>query len=386
MDIDRETAIEILQRLQFDLSKVNLTKDTFMVPCIEHQDRKPSCSINLAKGLYHCFSCDKKGALTSLYYEHCGHSIFRDLGISTRSRDQFTSGIDDIRYEKPNYDEVPSNKIKFEGLAVKAWDSPACRKFLEGRGFSKKVSEQMSLWYAIDGKVVDENNPDPLENFIEYKNRLMIPIREGKNNLSIEGRDIFGKDAHKGSPDSYRKCLYPKGASTSTLFQYDRLDKSKELHIMESLMSLGAMRVSPKFQNSTSVFGASIATRQVWLLLKFPKIIFHIDNDFAGWKSLYALGQAMERLEKGSSSRLFYVLPPRGAKDVGDIFEKLHMTIDECDKKHGFDRVVAYDAAYLKPIVDRMAAEEKAKKARELLAKDAKKDIDKEKANEQSAH
>lgn len=386
MDIDRDVALEILQRLQFDLSRVNINRDKFLLSCIEHTDRKPSCSINLEKGWYHCFSCGKKGTLTGLYYEHFGRSIYADLGIRREAKDNFSSAFQKIMQEAVDYDLVPDNFIKFEGDAVKAWDSPVCRKFLEGRGFTKAVTEQMNLWYALEGKVVDQLNDDQTDNFVVYKNRLMIPIREGGNTLSIEGRDIFGKDAFKGDPASYKKCLYPKGSSTSTLFQYDKLDKTKTVYFMESLMSLGAVRSCAHFKNSTSVFGASIATRQVFLLLKFPKRVFFIDNDLAGWRSLYQLGQAMERMQPGSTKDLYYVVPPRGAKDTGEIFEKLHMTIQECYDLHGFDREMPYDPKKLKGIVDRLDAIDKERKRRENLASKAKEDKGKEKANEQPAH
>ena len=98
------------------------------------------------------------------------------------------------------------------------------------------------------------------------------------------------------------------------------------------------------------------------------------------------LGQAMERMSPGSSKDLYYVVSPRGAKDVGDIVEKLHMTIEECYDLHGFDREVPYDAKKIKPIVDRLEAIDREKKRARNLASKAKEDTGKEKQNEQPTH
>jgi hypothetical protein len=35
--------------------------------CPWHNDRNPSLSINLTKGMYHCFACGKKGRLRKLW-------------------------------------------------------------------------------------------------------------------------------------------------------------------------------------------------------------------------------------------------------------------------------------------------------------------------------
>src|SRR5215212_3150453 len=35
--------------------------DQAKVLCPFHDDERPSCSVNLAKGLFHCFSCQAKG-------------------------------------------------------------------------------------------------------------------------------------------------------------------------------------------------------------------------------------------------------------------------------------------------------------------------------------
>ena len=337
MEVDRDIVIEMMRRLNFDLSKVNTGRNNIMVSCIEHDDNHPSCSINLEKGLYHCFSCDRSGKLTNLYFEHFGRSIFRDLGIKREGGDNFSFGASNIPLVKIDYDKTPDSLVKFEGEAVKAWSSTSCRKYLEGRGITKEVSENMNMWFALKGKVIDLNNDDPKENYIEYKNRLMIPIREGIQTISIEGRDVLGKESYTGKA-GYKKVLYPKGSSTSTLYQLEKLDKKSPLFFVEGLMDLGVLRTFNKFKNSTSVFGASISHRQVYLLNKFDTLIFIIDNDIPGWNSLLKLGQNLGTLEKNAQYKLYYIVPPKGCKDAGDIPQKLHMTIEECYNRNGFAR------------------------------------------------
>ena len=81
--------------------------------------------------------------------------------------------------------------------------------------------------------------------------KIVIPIYEKGKLLSCEGRDIYGKDYYynalkrKGmNPDEheYKKCIYPRGASTSTLYDIDKLDSSKRLYFVEGIMDLAVLR------------------------------------------------------------------------------------------------------------------------------------------------
>jgi len=373
--MDRDVAIEVIKRLHFDLSRANLSKSSVMVPCINHIDKSPSCSVSLDKGGYHCFSCGAGGSLFSLYLEHTGRSIYEELGISNGNRDDFVLGGRANNLQPINHELTPNSKIRYEGNDVLAWNHPASRDYLTGRGITQEVSQEMQMRFSISGKVVDTLDSDTKENYVEYINRLVIPIREKGQNLSFEGRDILGKDKFvaKYEGETYKKVLYPKGSSTSTLFQLEKLSFTEPLYFVEGLMSLGALRTSKYFKNSTAVFGASISHRQVYLLNKFQEKIYLIDNDYAGWCSLLNLGKQLKQLNQaqvlGKADRdigLSFIVSPEGSNDVGDIPQKLKMTIDECYDKKGFARRIVFNEKEIQAKVTELkVANDLAKKLKE---------------------
>lgn len=373
--MDRDIAIEILRRLQFDVTPMlSSTRDNYTLSCIDHSDRRPSFSVNIEKGIYHCFSCGIGGTLTSLYFDRVGSSIWKDLGISRDGPSLFSRAFNTM-VPKLDYDLTPDNSVAFEGDLVRAWDSKIARAYLIRRGITKDVADQMNMFYAISGLVRDLKDVNDEENFTRYDKRLVIPIRENGTTLSIEGRDILGESAYTGDPSFYRKVLYPKGSSTSTLFQYEKLDKTKPVYFTEGLMDLGPIRTCKFFKNSTTIFGATVTHRQVYLLNKFLKIVDLMDNDLAGWEALLKLGKGLERLESGASKKLFYVVPPKGAKDPGDIVQKLHMTIQECYDKKGFAREVAWNEATITSVVEKLRKDKELERARRRAIEAASKEF-----------
>ena len=76
------------------------------------------------------------------------------------------------------------------------------------------------------------------------------------------------------------------------------------------------------FKNSTSLFGATITPRQIYLLSQFSEIVYIINNDKAGWKSF-------ESLKKKLGKDFKVLLPPCGLKDVNEIYSKKGWTLDK---------------------------------------------------------
>ena len=88
-------------------------------------------------------------------------------------------------------------------------------------------------------------------------------------------------------------------------------------------MDLGVLRSDSYFKNSTSVFGASIGQRQQYFLKKFSELIYIADHDKAGLISI-------QRLKEQIGIPFRYIFAPRGCKDVGDIPQKLGISVEEC--------------------------------------------------------
>ena len=83
-----ELSIEILKRIAItnkDLSAIEHAgpkSQHIMISCPVHGNpNSTTCSVNIAKGLFYCFSCGagEHSNLQKLYYERTGHSIKREL-------------------------------------------------------------------------------------------------------------------------------------------------------------------------------------------------------------------------------------------------------------------------------------------------------------------
>ena len=342
---EREINEQIILRL--DISK-NVKHQSTMGHCPFHTDRHPSFSVDIDRGLCHCFSCSYSGTLRKLFREITGHSINKELGIKYESQDE----ADFINPFKQTYKEdlskIPDVHIALDGAFIPVDKDPDVCKYLLQRHIPVSVAKSMKMSFATMARSFDMFEPTNKDQMVYFTKRLVIPIYEKGKLLSCEGRDIYGKEYYynmlkrKGmNPDEhdYKKCIYPRGASTSTLYDIDKLDKTKRLYFVEGLMDLAVLR-SDKFfnsKNSSAVFGASISDRQKYFLKQFD-FTYIIDADLAGFLSLRRL---LECLKEAPIKRDWkFVIPPftdKGVKDVGDIPVKTGMSIEQCRKAHWLD-------------------------------------------------
>ena len=329
-------SLEVLRRILYnprDLSRLeslNENSGNIMVHCPIHGvDKNPSCSINISKGIYNCFACGSSGTLSDLYYKLTGRSIRRELNIGPAEP---LTAWTRPKHIAPtiSYDKLPDTHFTFvENSVVPVYDNPSAKQYVEKRGFTPFVVQSMGMKYAISAYAEDNLTGKK----IYYNNRLLIPVYEQGKLLTVEGRDVMGEDFWKKRMQAsdkefeYRKCIYPTGSSSNTLYDYANLNPKKTLYFTEGIMDVAAMRTSSRLRNSTSTFGCKITERQYYLLKKFDDIVYIVNNDKAGWLSLH-------KMKKNFNKPFRVLVPIEGAKDVNDIIMKCHMTIDEVIDKN----------------------------------------------------
>ena len=342
---EREINEQIVLRL--DISK-SVKHNSIMGHCPFHTDKHPSFSVDLDRALCHCFSCGYNGKLRGLFREITGHSINKELGIKWEAQDEATFVNPFKETIKEDLSATPDVHIALDGAFIPVDKDPDVCKYLMQRCIPVSVAKSMRMSFATMARSFDTFEPNNKDQMVYFTKRLVIPIYERGKLLSCEGRDIYGKEYYynmlrrKGlDPDEheYKKCIYPRGASTSTLYDIDKLDSSRRLYFVEGIMDLAVLRTDGFFntKNSTAVFGASISERQRYFLKQFD-FTYVIDNDLAGWLSLRRL---MEALKEAPIKRDWkFVVPPfhdQGVKDVGDIPVKTGKTIEQCRKAHWLD-------------------------------------------------
>ena len=342
---EREINEQIVLRL--DISK-SVKHNSIMGHCPFHTDKHPSFSVDLDRALCHCFSCGYNGKLRGLFREITGHSINKELGIKWEAQDEATFVNPFKETIKEDLSATPDVHIALDGAFIPVDKDPDVCKYLMQRCIPVSVAKSMRMSFATMARSFDTFEPNNKDQMVYFTKRLVIPIYERGKLLSCEGRDIYGKEYYynmlrrKGlDPDEheYKKCIYPRGASTSTLYDIDKLDSSRRLYFVEGIMDLAVLRTDSFFntKNSTAVFGASISERQRYFLKQFD-FTYIIDNDLAGFLSLRRL---MDSLKEAPVKRDWkFVVPPfhdQGVKDVGDIPVKTGKTIEQCRKAHWLD-------------------------------------------------
>ena len=287
-----------------------------MAHCPFHTDRTPSMSINPIEGVYRCFSCKRGGSIEGLFREVTGESLYKTLNIAYDAFSNFGT-----KHSEPEFDYENPHKdiaITIVGDVVSYMAEPLALKYLRKRGISCAQADAMKIRYADLAYL----------NGTRYEKRIIVPIYEKGKMVSAEGRDITGTQL---------KCIYPSRSTVNTLYDLDNLRLDEPLFVTEGIMDLALLREYKEFANSTSIFGAALTHRQLYLLKKFSKIIYIPDNDAAGEDTIATLRKELTGVHVLRVPRTYNGVS--GIKDVGDIVTKAHSTVESLIKRKWLSHV-----------------------------------------------
>lgn len=306
-----EMAYELINRLALKVkSKITPQSKNAQLFCPFHEEKNASMFINMQKGIFHCFSCRRKGTINALSKELTGNTIYKFLDLKY---DEFQEHSKVYQSEFVDFDKIPNVHIKEsdqgEARSISLDYSREVNSFLRRRGLTKDIAKSFKMY--LTPTLVKYNGT-------RYIDRICIPIYEGGRLLSIEGRALDVKNT--------LKVMYPKGSTVSTLYDYEKLDKDKPLWIVEGLMDLAFLRRDPYFKNSSCIFGANITPRQKHLLKKFKEILYIKENDAAGDHCVEDL-QSISGVSKGFL-KIPKVIQGKQIKDIGD-FVKVGWTVQK---------------------------------------------------------
>lgn len=174
------------------------------------------------------------------------------------------------------------------GYALPAWD--AAQKFFAERGFTQKEMLDAGLIIQKD----DGSTRD------RFRNRLMIPIRDGQGKIVGFGARALDPDDQPKFLNSPQTPLFNKG---ETVYALDRARKAISAGgvavLVEGYMDVMAAHQAG-FTNVVSAMGTALTETQLRLIKKFAKrIVLALDADAAGDKAtLRGLSVARETLDR----------------------------------------------------------------------------------------
>ena len=292
----------------------NRTRSQAQCHCPYHNDKHPSLSVNLVKGVYHCHSCKRSGTLPQLVYDLTGNGARRYLDIKdehvSEDYDTDTPGAL-LRMAQFYADEQTPEEI-IEGYSKLAppsqssttihWSrSKDVQQWMRERKVPAMTANDWEFSYAIRNVYTSSVTPDYGEDpsILTANRRLIVPLYGPAGNwVSVEARAL--------NKDVPAKSLYIK--PIDFLFRYPFLDKSKPVFVCEGLVD--AARLYPYETNVTYLFGSSLTEIKKKLLSTFPYVVVIPDNDAPGYRLV------MHYVESGLKVKIKQV--PDHAEDLGD--------------------------------------------------------------------
>jgi DNA primase len=231
-DIEAVRAATDLVELVGEVTKVQRSGRSVMAVCPFHQEKAPSLSIDSARGLYHCFGCEKSGDLFRFVQEM--HNLDFNDAVELLAR---RAGVP--LHRDPEAARRQSRREALIGAVEKAVefyhrrlrrasDAAGARGYLRGRGYGTDQVAAYRLGYSPEGGDVlvhslrEEQVPEEVmlaaglaarsrsgRLFDRFRDRLMFPIFDVRGDPVGFGARLLGGEGPKylNSPDS---AIYQK--------------------------------------------------------------------------------------------------------------------------------------------------------------------------------
>lgn len=243
-------------------------------------DRNPSAALNKNSLLFNCYVCGG-GDIVWLTQVVCGIDYEQAISRLMSLSDDVGPFLDRLRSSFSSPEPVQPQIPSYSAQILSPWLRDEV-PYLTERGVSVDVQRSMSLGLneryreLIDGKWVE-------------RPRVIIPH-------FWQGR-LVGWQARRCADGGPKYLSSPGFPRSVTLYNWDNLDRSRPVVVVESPMTVLVM-LSRGLTNAVATFGAAVSDEQVGLLGDVDEVVLWFDADYAGQHALVSVARSLERRTK----------------------------------------------------------------------------------------
>ncbi|MEK9797001.1 MAG: CHC2 zinc finger domain-containing protein [Alphaproteobacteria bacterium] len=229
-----------------------------MILCPFHDDRTPSCSVNLGRKVFHCFACGAGGSILDFVARMESVSLIEAARLIASWSDLCDLTLNPTHTKRERTEKRPANPPLDFALTLDP-EHP----YLASRGLSRQTVDRFGLGFCNRGVM---------------KGRICIPIHDAQGRLVAQAGRWPGSP-RQGEP-RYR---FPRGFRKSVeLFNYHRVADAKHLVIVEGFWSV--FRLDALDVAAVALLGCSLSEEQEALIrrLAADRMTLLLDGDAAG--------------------------------------------------------------------------------------------------------
>ncbi|MCS7243214.1 MAG: DNA primase [Candidatus Calescibacterium sp.] len=284
--------------------KLKKVGSTHMAVCPFHPDSQPSMSIDLEKGLWYCFGCNRGGDIFNFVMELENCSFFESvkfiadmLSIDIQEDSKFLKRVNSGNINHEIYKILADF---YHNILLKSSIGSKARDYLNDRKIKIEVIQNYKLGYCPKNvenlKIFSQKKGIKMEELYEYgllykkgkdfyeilAGRIVIPIYAANGTIiGFSGREI---------DDSKVKYINTIGlVKTNTLYginvSKNSIRSNGVAFLVEGYFDVWAL-YSSGYENSVGLMGTSISDKQIDIIKKYTdKVVLFMDSDKSGQDS-----------------------------------------------------------------------------------------------------
>ena len=316
-----------IEQVVGDVVKLKRAGSNMQGLCPFHQEKTPSFSVSISKGIFKCFGCGKAGNAVNFVMEYEGlnyiealKSIAEKFNVEWPKFEQVDSEQENqLRSEKESLQILNNWAVKF--FETKLWEEEEGKligqSYFEERGFREDIVKKFKLGYApdqwssfYDEAIANQFNEQVLiasglvkkseqgKLYDAYRGRVIFPIIGASGKwIAFAGRQLKKDEKSPKYVNSPETVLYHKSNELYGLFYAkNAIRRDDFVYLVEGYTDVISLH-QVGIENVVASSGTSLTEQQIKLIKRHTEnVVVLYDGDAAGIKaSLRGIDMLLEQ-------------------------------------------------------------------------------------------